>query len=117
MPHQKHASMTPEQFRDWRRRLGLKQKEAADQLGLKKRVIQYYEKGTRDGKKVEVPKTVRLACYALTAGVEDYDGEALPGPDTASAARSNGASGEAPNTTPGTAQDTDSSTKDRYPGE
>ncbi|MEM8877260.1 MAG: helix-turn-helix transcriptional regulator [Pseudomonadota bacterium] len=68
--------MTPDQFRQWRKRLGLKQKEAADQLGLKKRVIQYYEKGTRDGKKVEIPKTVRLACYALAAGVDDYDGQA-----------------------------------------
>lgn len=68
--------MTPDQFRQWRKRLGLKQKEAADQLGLKKRVIQYYEKGTRDGKKVEIPKTVRLACYALASGIDDYDGEA-----------------------------------------
>lgn len=54
--------------------MGLRQKEAAARLGLKKRVIQYYERGDRDGKKVEVPKAVELACYALTAGVEEYDG-------------------------------------------
>ena len=33
--------MPSEAFRDWRKRLGLKQKEAADLLGLKKRMIQY----------------------------------------------------------------------------
>lgn len=58
--------------------MGLKQKEAAERLGLKKRVIQYYERGTRDGKPIEVPKTVALACYALTLGVETYDGTIEP---------------------------------------
>jgi transcriptional regulator with XRE-family HTH domain len=54
--------------------MGLKQKEAAERLGLKKRVIQYYEHGHRDGKKVAVPKSVELACYALSAGVDAFDG-------------------------------------------
>ncbi len=66
--------MTPEGFRAWRKQLGLKQKDAAEMLGLKKRVIQYYEKGTRDGKTVEIPKTVRLACYAISNGIADFDG-------------------------------------------
>ena len=66
--------MTPEQFRGWRKAMGLKQKEAAEKLGLKKRVIQYYEHGHRDGKKIEIPKAVELACYALAKGVESYDG-------------------------------------------
>ena len=66
--------MTPEQFKAWRKTLGLKQKDAADRLGLKKRMIQYYEKGARDGKPVDIPKTVRLACYALTQGIDDFDG-------------------------------------------
>lgn len=66
--------MTPDQFREWRRSLGLKQKDAADLLGLKKRMIQYYEKGNRDGKPVSIPKSVRLACYALHKGIGDYDG-------------------------------------------
>ena len=57
--------------------MGLKQKEAADKLGLKKRVIQYYEHGHRDGRKVEVPKAVELACYALAAGVDKYEGAAI----------------------------------------
>lgn len=66
--------MTPEQFRAWRKSLGWKQKDAAERLGLKKRMIQYYEKGDRDGKAVQIPKTVRLACYALAQGVTDFDG-------------------------------------------
>ncbi|MCT8266153.1 helix-turn-helix transcriptional regulator [Afifella sp. JA880] len=67
--------MTPDQFKAWRKKLGMKQKEAADRLGLKKRMIQYYETGERDGKKVKIPKSVRLACYALSVGIADYDGE------------------------------------------
>ncbi len=67
--------MTPHELKAWRKAMGLKQKEAADRLGLKKRVIQYYERGHRDGKKIEVPKTVELACYALSVGVSAYDGK------------------------------------------
>ncbi|MEP3276585.1 MAG: helix-turn-helix transcriptional regulator [Stappiaceae bacterium] len=70
-----HSSMTSEQFRVWRKSLGLKQKDAADKLGLKKRMIQYYEKGDRDGRAVEIPKAVRLACYALSRGVADFNGD------------------------------------------
>ena len=66
--------MNPAQFKAWRKSLGLKQKDAAEKLGLKKRMIQYYETGKRDGKKVVIPKAIRLACYALAAGVEEYDG-------------------------------------------
>jgi transcriptional regulator with XRE-family HTH domain len=68
--------MTPHQFKAWRKALGLKQKEAAEKLGLKKRVIQYYEHGKRDGNKIDIPKTVELACYALTVGVAEFDGKA-----------------------------------------
>ena len=70
--------MDPDAFRAWRKSLGFKQKDAAEKLGLKKRVIQYYEKGDRDGKKVEIPKTVELACMALSLGYESYDGRELP---------------------------------------
>ena len=68
--------MSPAQFKAWRKSLGLKQKEAAEKLGLKKRMIQYYETGRREGHKVEIPKAIRLACYALQSGVEDFDGSA-----------------------------------------
>lgn len=66
--------MTPAEFKTWRKSLDLKQKEAAEKLGLKKRMIQYYETGNRSGKKVVIPKTVELACYALSAGIEAFDG-------------------------------------------
>jgi transcriptional regulator with XRE-family HTH domain len=66
--------MSAHAFREWRKRLGLKQKDAAELLGLKKRMIQYYETGNRSGKDVSIPKSIRLACYALEAGVRDYDG-------------------------------------------
>ena len=68
--------MNPAQFKAWRKSLGFKQREAAEKLGLKKRMIQYYETGRRDGQEVEIPKSVRLACYALSAGVGDFDGGA-----------------------------------------
>ncbi len=52
----------------------LSQKEAATALGLKRRMIQYYEKGERDGENVSIPLSVRLACYAISEGVADYNG-------------------------------------------
>jgi len=67
--------MSPKQFRQWRRSLGLKQKDAADLLGLKKRMIQYYEKGERNGASVMIPKYVRLACYAVSHGIADFNGD------------------------------------------
>ena len=66
--------MEPADFKKWRKSLKLSQKEAAQALGLKRRMIQYYEKGERDGDKVDIPRSVRLACFALTEGVEDYHG-------------------------------------------
>lgn len=68
-------SMSSNNFRRWRKRLKLSQKDAAKVLGLKPRIIQYYEKGERDGKSVEVPLSVRLACYAIERGIADYDGD------------------------------------------
>ena len=66
--------MSPAQFKRWRKSLHLSQKEAAVALGLKRRILQYYEKGERNGERVKIPKTVRLACYALSQGCEDYSG-------------------------------------------
>jgi transcriptional regulator with XRE-family HTH domain len=61
-------------FKRWRKGLELSQREAADRLGLKRRVVQYYEKGERDGGPVKIPRTVRLACFAIVSGVNDYHG-------------------------------------------
>ena len=66
--------MKPSDFRRWRKSLHLSQKQAAEALGLKRRVVQYYETGKRDGKPVVIPKTVRLACHALLNGCADYRG-------------------------------------------
>jgi len=63
-------------FKRWRKSLNLSQKDAAQKLGLKRRVVQYYEKGERDGNKVEIPLSVRLACWAIAEGREDYHGPA-----------------------------------------
>ncbi len=67
--------MDGRQFKKWRKARKLSQKKAAELLGLKPRMIQYYEKGEREGKSVKIPKSVRLACYALDSGVVDFDGE------------------------------------------
>ncbi|MEM8916662.1 MAG: helix-turn-helix transcriptional regulator [Pseudomonadota bacterium] len=69
-----YAVMSPQDFKKWRKSLHLSQKEAAHALGLKRRILQYYEKGERDGDKVKVPLTVRLACCALAKGYSDYSG-------------------------------------------
>ena len=66
--------MKPSDFKRWRKSLHLSQKQAAEALGLKRRVVQYYEKGVRDGYPVEIPKSIRLACFALTKGCADYSG-------------------------------------------
>ena len=55
-----NMSMDGDAFRHWRKRHKLSQKDAAKALGLKPRIIQYYEKGERDGKTVEIPLSVRL---------------------------------------------------------
>jgi hypothetical protein len=52
----------------------MSQKEAAEALGLKRRVVQYYEKGERDGEPVKIAKAIRLACWALSQKVIDYHG-------------------------------------------
>ena len=68
------TAMEAGDFKKWRKTLGLSQKDAANLLGLKRWMIQYYEKGERDGDKVKIPRSVRLACYAIAQGVEDYNG-------------------------------------------
>lgn len=82
-------TMTSDQFRQWRKRLGLKQKDAAELLGLKRRMIQYYEKGRRDGKALEIPRSIRLACFALDQGVRDFDGQSTLPLETVESGASN----------------------------
>jgi|GEM_PF-167830 len=72
--NERAASMKGNDFKRWRKSLDMSQKDAADALGLKRRVVQYYEKGERDGEPVKIPRVVRLACYAILIGVDDYHG-------------------------------------------
>jgi len=65
--------MNAKQFKLWRKAHGLSQTQAAKKLGLKIRTIQYYEKGKRKDTKIDIPKTVALACFAISCGVEDVD--------------------------------------------
>lgn len=69
--------MQPTDFKRWRQAMGFNQKDAAAALGLKKRMIQYYEKGDGEGRQVAIPLAVALACYALSKGVRSYDASDL----------------------------------------
>ena len=63
--------MTSEQFKQWRERMGMSQQDAADALGISKGSVINYENGARreDDRPVAIPRTVELACAALTFGV------------------------------------------------
>jgi len=66
--------MKPSEFKAWRKLMRMTQRDAASALGLKSRIIQYYEKGERSGEKFAIPKAIELAYCALTPGVESYSG-------------------------------------------
>ena len=87
--------MRPQDFKRWRKALSFSQKEAAEALGLKRRVVQYYEKGERGGAKVKIPKTVRLACAALSQGLSDYQGPEKPAEGKAAGKKANSKKGTA----------------------
>jgi transcriptional regulator with XRE-family HTH domain len=62
--------MTAPEIRAWRARLGLSQRKAAEAIGISERMYIYYEAGQReDGRRVEIPKTVALACAAVAYGL------------------------------------------------
>jgi transcriptional regulator with XRE-family HTH domain len=63
------AAMTKEGFFAWRKWMGWSQAQAAQHLGVSKRTVQLYESGGQP-----VPKTIELACEALTRGVREYTG-------------------------------------------
>ncbi len=59
-------SMTPDDFKAWRKAMGISQDGAAEVLQLSKATIQNYERGVRlDGKPAPIPHTTALACAAL----------------------------------------------------
>ena len=66
--------MTPENFKSWRKAMGLKRKEIAALLGIKMRKLRCYEKASNHKNNIPIPKAVQLACYALSRGVSEFDG-------------------------------------------
>ncbi|MBC7907035.1 MAG: helix-turn-helix domain-containing protein [Rhodospirillaceae bacterium] len=64
--------MTPQEFKTWRKGLGLTQQEAATKLGMGLSMIQQYEAGQRrdDKRPVEIPVVVELATCELTRRIE-----------------------------------------------
>ena len=79
--------MEAKDFKRWRKSLGMTQKDETRALGLKPSMIQYYEKGERDGESVKVPRSIRLACYALAHGITDYQSSTRPPPQAMLCAR------------------------------
>ncbi len=65
--------MTPDEIREWRKRLGLTRRAAAEALGVSLSMVSLYEgKWTPGpGRAGEIPKTVRLAMASIEAGVQD----------------------------------------------
>lgn len=67
--------MTPSAFKNWRLRNDLTQRGAAELLGRTERQIRYYEAGIdQRGNEAKVPRAIRLACWAIEQGIEDWDG-------------------------------------------
>jgi len=66
--------MTNEQFKTWRQKMGLTQKQAADALGISLQALGNYERGYRyeDERSVKIPLVVDLACAAIAAGLMPY---------------------------------------------
>jgi transcriptional regulator with XRE-family HTH domain len=61
--------MNPNDFIQWRKTLGLSQEQAGEALGIKKRMIGYYEAGFRPeggkSKPVMIPRYIALACELI----------------------------------------------------
>jgi len=63
--------MSPEEFRQWRQRLGMKKTDAMAALGIARSTLDQYETGVRrDGRgSVEIPRHIALACTAIAYGL------------------------------------------------
>lgn len=66
--------MTAEDFKAWREQLGLSQIKAAKVLGLSRSTVNLYELGNRwdEGRPVEIPRVVALACAAIFHRLEPW---------------------------------------------
>ena len=59
--------MTPSMIREWRQGLGFSLTQAANILGLSRRMVAYYESGEK-----EIPKYVALACMGVSAEMRTH---------------------------------------------
>lgn len=59
--------MTADEFKEWRKVMGLSQAKAAEALGISKPTVENYERGSRreDSRPVVIPLNIALACSAL----------------------------------------------------
>lgn len=62
--------MSPDQFRDWRIRMGLSKSEAATAIGLSRNMPNRYENGSAN-----IPLYVALACAAYAMSLKPYGSE------------------------------------------
>lgn len=67
------SSMTPEEFKAWRKKLGWKREETAARLGLSLASVSFYENGERPDslKNVYIPLVVSWACMALAKNLDN----------------------------------------------
>lgn len=69
----RERAMAPTDLQSWRWRLGLTKTDAAEALGVSYSMYRYYEAGKReDGRAVEIPRTVALACAAIAFGLPPW---------------------------------------------
>lgn len=72
--------MTPQEFKDWRARLGLTQARAGVALGKNRRTIAAYEGAANwRGNRIEIPLAVELACKWINARCETCGGTGIVG--------------------------------------
>ena len=59
--------MTPADFTDWRKHLGINRDEASQRLGIAPNTVTAYERG-----RSEIPRHIALACTALVNGLPPW---------------------------------------------
>lgn len=64
--------MTASDLIRWRQTLGWSARRAAKEIGVSYAMYRWYEAGIRDGKPVEIPRPVALACSALLHHLPPY---------------------------------------------
>ena len=69
------STLTPKQFTEWRKNLGMSQQAASQALGISTSSVTMYEQGRRKEGEVKIPVLVALGMSAIKAGLTPYKGE------------------------------------------